>query len=105
MTQNDISSGKTMIFLIKLEKSVFSIRLEIILPVQFKKKKITVLPLEISFWVIFSTFQKWHLEDHRTVFKENRGKKLLSMVILAKNMSFSLKKKLFIKHFGSKHGF
>jgi hypothetical protein len=52
--------------------------------------------LKFHFGSLFLTFQKWHLEVHRTIIKEDRGKKRFPMVIWAKNMSFLLQKELFL---------
>ena len=70
--QNEISNGKITFFVIVSNLSVMDFDQIIIIS---KKKRF--YHLKFHFGSLFSTFQKWHLEVHRTRFKEIKDKKLL----------------------------
>ena len=74
-----------------------------ILTIIMSYKKRWFYHLKFDFTSLFWTFQKWHLEVHRTIFKGNRGKKLFSILIWLKNGCFLVSKELFCKIMASKH--
>ena len=64
---------KSLFFVIVNKLSVMDFDQIIII----SKKKKRFYHLKFHFGSLFSTFQKWHLEVHRTRFKEIKDKKLL----------------------------